>query len=110
MNRISVSAIKATAIGLVGSAASVGIGLKVSDIVYEKTEDLNVALTVGTAAGAVGLCATGAAMIQVVENDSKNYTDEDHKAAQRVNDALDTTSKGLKAVSNAMKLAAFLAG
>lgn len=108
MNKVTITGLKVSAIGVVGSVASFAAAAKVSDVVYKTTEDINKAAAAGTLVGAGGLTATMATMATVADKDAENYTAEDMRKAGRINRALDSASSGLKTISNALKLAALL--
>ena len=107
MNKATITTIKATAVGLAGTALTVGATAKVTDMVYDATNDWSLACTAGTGTALAGVGATTVATIAVVDHDTKSWTSQDYADARRLSHGLNVVTDGLDLMSKALKVASF---
>lgn len=107
MNGVVKTSLKVTGVGLIGSTLSIVAGVQTGNIVYNVTNNYDKAMAAGTLVGTGGMVATLAGMVAVTENDSAKYSDEEIRQAEKITATMNNASSGMKAMSNALKLAAF---
>lgn len=107
MKKATLTTVKATVVGLAGTALTIGATAKVTDAVYDSTNDWSLACSAGTGTALVGMGATTIAAIGVVEHDTKDWTAEDYKDAQNLSKGLNVVTDGLDLMSKALKVASF---
>lgn len=106
--RLIMTGAKMLATGAVGTVASVYVGAKTGQWIYNKTGDVDKASTATLVTGGVGLGATTLGMVAVASHDVDNYSDEDLRKLGRLTRVMDAAGSALHTVGEAVKIAALL--
>ena len=107
MKKVTMSMAKSAAVMFGGTAVTVVASAKVTDAVYNATNDYNLACSAGAGAAVVGIGATSVATIAIIDHDVKDWTAQDHEDARKLRNGLNTVTDGMDLVSKAMKVASF---
>lgn len=105
MKKVTMSMIKSGLITGIGTTLTIAATAKVTNVVYEATEDYNLACSAGAGTAVAGITATATGVILQVDHDMKTWDAQDHVDCRKMTEGLHAVTEGLDVVSKAMKIA-----